>query len=235
MKAMAWLTAILALTFAGAPFVTEPFTGFRADQLPIPQENPPIQPAGYAFSIWGVIYLWLVVSCLYGAVKRPNDAEWHKTRPWLIISLAVGTAWLAIANASVLWATITIWIMLATALAALFASPAKDRLLLRAPVGLYAGWLSAASFVSLAAFLAGNGLITDAYGWALILIPAALLLAAIVQITQTKAPEYGIAVAWALVAITVRNGQDVLTIAALAAACAAIMAALALRSARQAA
>lgn len=229
---MAWVTAILAITFAGAPFVTSPFTGFRPDQLPVPQVDPPIQPAGYAFSIWGVIYLWLIVSALYGAVQRGTDSAWNRTRPWLIVSLAVGTVWLAIANASVLWATVTIWMMLLTALAALFASPAKDRLLLRAPVALYAGWLSAASFVALAAILAGNGVLTGAYTWALILIPAALILAASVQITSRNTPEYGIAVAWALMAITIKNGTDLVVIAAVAGAAALIMLALAYRSAR---
>ena len=68
MKAAAWLTALLAITFAGSPLVTSPFTGFRADQLPIPQVAPPLQPAGYAFSIWGVIYLWLIASCIFGAL-----------------------------------------------------------------------------------------------------------------------------------------------------------------------
>ncbi|MEO1705503.1 MAG: hypothetical protein AAFR50_09245, partial [Pseudomonadota bacterium] len=128
MKAAAWLTAFLAITFAGSPLVTSPFTGFRADQLPIPQVDPPIQPAGYAFSIWGVIYLWLIASCIFGALKRADDPGWQATRPWLIVSLAVGTFWLGIANTSVLWATITIWIMLVTALGALLSSPATDRL-----------------------------------------------------------------------------------------------------------
>ena len=231
MKAMAWITALLAITFAISPFFANPFTGFRADQLPIPQVDPPIQPAGYAFSIWGVIYLWLIVSGLYGAIKRADDPAWQATRPWLIVSLLVGTFWIGIANASVFWATVTIWIMLATALGALIASPASDRWLLRAPIGLYAGWLSAASFVALSATLAGNGVFTDSYGWALILIPAALVLAAVVQLTQKSAPEYGIAVAWALVAITVANGSAVLTVTLLAAAAAAMMAALAIRSA----
>ena len=59
---IAVLTFILALAFALAPALTNPFTGFTADQLPVPQIDPPIQPAGYAFAIWGLIYLWLIAS-----------------------------------------------------------------------------------------------------------------------------------------------------------------------------
>ena len=42
----AFLTLVVALAFALAPAVTNPFSGFEADQLPIPQIDPPIQPAG---------------------------------------------------------------------------------------------------------------------------------------------------------------------------------------------
>lgn len=229
MTPMAWLTFLLSVAFAVSPLFTDPFTGFRADQLPVPQVNPPIQPAGYAFAIWGVIYLWLIASAGFGALKRAQDPAWQATRPWLIVSLGIGTFWIAIANASVLWATVTIWMMLATALIALVKSPVTDRLWLRAPLGLYAGWLSAASFVSLAALLAGNDVITDGYGWALILIPAAFLLAATVQISQTRALEYGLAVAWAFLAIVVANQGLVEILASVAAAFILI---LAIRSAR---
>ncbi|MEM1237183.1 MAG: hypothetical protein AAGI10_09450 [Pseudomonadota bacterium] len=229
MKLTAWLTALLAITFAGAPLVTAPFTGYREDQLPVPQLDPPIQPEGYAFAIWGVIYLWLIASTLFGALKRAEDPAWQATRPALIVSLLIGTFWLAIANASAFWATITIFAMLATTLIALRNSPIQDRWLLRSPIALYAGWLSAASFVSLGALLAGNAILTDAYGWALILIAAAALLAATVQWRELKAPEYGVAVAWAITAIAVKNSGAILI---LAAASTLIIAALALRSAR---
>ncbi|MEO0486051.1 MAG: hypothetical protein AAF092_09075 [Pseudomonadota bacterium] len=233
MKLMAWVVAALAITFAAAPLVTDPFTGFRADQLPVPQLDPPIQPAGYAFAIWGVIYIWLIVSGVFGALKRAEDASWQATRPWLIVSLAVGTPWLAIANTSAFWATVTIWVMLGTALAALLRSPRQDRLLLRAPLALYAGWLSAASFVSLGALLAGYGILFDALDWALTLTLAATMLAATVQWKEPRAPEYGTAVAWALTAIAVKNGDTQLSLALLAAVCASAMIALAIRSARR--
>ncbi len=42
-----------------------------------------------------------------------------------------------------IWATVLIFFMLATALAALIMAGSEDRLWLREPVGLYAGWLTA--------------------------------------------------------------------------------------------
>ncbi len=228
----AYVTLALALSFALSPLITEPFTGFREDQLPLPQLNPAIQPAGYAFSIWGVIYLWLIAGAGFGVLKRCDNPAWGTMRLWLIVSLGIGTFWLWIANTSALWATLTIWMMLASAIAALKTAPKTDRWFGRAPVALYAGWLSAASFVSLAVLLAGNGIGPGGLTWAYILIPVALVLAAYVQISTQGAPEYGIAVAWALIGIVVANWAGVAGVAALAGFSAGIIAGLALRSAR---
>jgi len=202
----ALLTLLFTLTFVGSPALTTPFSGFEADQLPIPQIDPPIQPEGYAFAIWGLIYGWLVVSAVYGLWKRPRSPDWDKARLPLLISLAIGTPWLAVANASAIWATVMIFGMAGFAIAALMATPRADRWWFQAPVGIYAGWLTAASFVSLGSTAAGFGLVTDAMGWAYLGIGLALITALVVQLRAPRAPEYGLTVIWALVGIVVANG-----------------------------
>ncbi|SEW03022.1 hypothetical protein SAMN04488515_0730 [Cognatiyoonia koreensis] len=202
----AYLTLLLAVAFAAAPFITSPFSGFEADQLPIPQVDPPVQPAGYAFAIWGVIYAWLIISALYGALNRPDAPDWDDARWPLNVSLAVGVPWLAIANASAVWATVTIVIMAIGAIIALARAPLDDRWLFQAPVGLYAGWLTAASFVSLATTFAGYGIGLGSFGWALVGIAGALTVAFIVLSRRQTALGYLAAVVWALVGIVVANG-----------------------------
>ena len=213
-------TAIIAFLFAGlfaaSPAFVPDFGGFRPDQFPVPQIDPPVQPEGYAFAIWGVIYLWLLVGLGYGVWKRREDAGWHAMRLALIPSLAVGSVWLAVAVASPVWASVLIWVMLITALLALFRSPAEDRWFAALPVGLYAGWLSAASCVSLGLLAAGYGY-TDGTTAALAAIFLALVIASAVQSQLKRAPSYGIAVIWALVAVVVHNMASNVTVAALAA------------------
>ena len=209
------LTLIFTATFVVSPAFTRPFSGFRADQLPIPQIEPPIQPEGYAFAIWGLIYGWLVVSAVFGMIKRSNDAAWNTARKPLIISLAVGTPWLAVANASAVWATVLIFVMAGSAIWSLLRAPAADMWLLKVPVAIYAGWLTAACFVSLGSTAAGYGILTNALGWAYIGIIGALLVAAPV-LMRSKATAYGLTVVWALVAIIVANGTDIVTVSALA-------------------
>ncbi|MBE0414597.1 hypothetical protein [Yoonia sp.] len=215
-RALAALTLLVTATFVLSPALTAPFSGFRADQLPFPQINPPVQPAGYAFAIWGLIYAWLVVSAVFGLLKRADSAAWNSVRLPLIISLGAGTPWLAVANNSAVWATVLIFVMAVSAIMALLRAPRADRWWLRAPVGIYAGWLTAASFVALASTAAGYGLVMGPLGWAYAGIIGALLVAAIVQ-RQTGAPGYGLTVIWALVGIIVANGTAEMGVSALAA------------------
>lgn len=224
MKAI--LVLVAAVIFAAAPFFSNPFGGFDPQRFPVPQVDPPAQPAGYAFSIWGLIYVWLIVHAGWGLLKRAEDAGWDETRWPLIVSLGVGASWLAVALVSPLAAMALILVMLAGALAALFAAPRSGPWLLNAPISVYAGWLTAASFVSLAVNAAGYGIGPDALAWAWIAAVGLVVVAAGVQWRLGRVPGYGLAAAWALVALGVANWPDNAGLALAAWAGAALLAAL---------
>lgn len=232
MKAILTLTA--ALAFAASPFFVPGFSGFDPELYPVPQVDPPVQPAGYAFAIWGLIYAWLILHAGFGLLKRDTDPAWDAPRWPLFLSLAIGASWLAVAMRDPVLATVLIWVMLAGALAALFQSRADpDRWLLQAPLAIYAGWLTAASAASLGLLGAGYGIITDATGWAYIGLGVALGLAAAVQTFLGRAPEYGLTVAWALVAIAVQNWSSNMPVALTACAGTLVMLGLAARTLRR--
>ncbi len=217
-----WAAGVLlaALAFGLSSFIIPDFGGFDADQFPIPQEDPPVQPAGYAFAIWAVIYLWLVAGAIYGLLWRATAPDWAEMRPYLALSLIVGAGWLPVAKLSAFAAAILIWVMLIPALIALFRAPLLDRWWARAPIGLYAGWLSAASFVAIGLCLAGWGVMGEVQA-AILCLVLAVGLAAYIQIAIEGVPEYGFAVVWALVAVAVNNltgGAFLVAILALAGA-----------------
>lgn len=214
---LAYLTLALAVAFAISPAFTDPFTGFEENQLPIPQIDPPIQPAGYAFAIWGLIYGWLIVSGVFGVWARAGDDGWSRARVPLSLSLLVGVPWLAIANASAIWATVAILWMAGFALLALINAPRDDRWWLQAPVAIYAGWLTAASCVSIGTTLAGYGVAFGSFGWAIAGILLALAVSLLMYRKRPEAPEYLATVIWALVGIIVANGAAQIWITGLAA------------------
>ena len=204
---MPYLLLIAAVLFAVSPAFSPSFSGYEPNQYPIPQVSPPGLPASYAFSIWGLIYAWLIVSAAFGAFARRDAADWQPMRAPLLLSLAVGVPWLTVASVSPVWATVLIWVMWAGAVVALWQAPRRDMWLASVPTGLYAGWLTAASSVSTALLLGGYG-VFSAPNAALVGTVLALVLS--LGVMSTRASPYGFAVAvvWALIALAVRNASD---------------------------
>ena len=69
-----------AIAFLVTPVVSPPITGYDAARFPVYIPRPYIQPAGYAFSIWGLMYAWLTVHAVFGLTRRADDLAWDVTR-----------------------------------------------------------------------------------------------------------------------------------------------------------
>lgn len=226
MTLRALLLLIVTLCFGAAPLVTPPFTGYDPQGFPVVIDRPSIQPAGYAFAIWSVIYLWLFIHAGYGFWKRARSLDWDATRLPLTLSIGLGTLWLWIANAAPVLATVAILLMLATALAAfLLSDEFYDRWLLSAPLAIYAGWLSAAAAVSTGVVASGYGLLTD-FQAAVAMLAFVLALSTLVQWLRPEMPVYGLTVIWALVGIVIANATANPFVALLACGAIAAMASL---------
>lgn len=202
--ALPYLALIAIAAFVLSPLVTDPFSGFDPDRFPVPQIAPPVQPAGYAFSIWGLIYLWLAVSALFGVMARRADAGWQRMRLPLILSLGPGAAWLWVAGLSPIWATLLIFWMLGFALLAMLRAPGADRWLAQAPVAIYAGWLTAAAHVSLGISLGGYGLAPSDIA-AVLSLALATGVALVILYQRPDLFTYGLAVIWAVIGVLVAN------------------------------
>lgn len=204
-RPLALILFLATIAFAVAPFITPPFTGYRPGQFPVEIVRPAIQPAGYAFAIWSVIYLWLILHAGYGLWKRQDDPAWARVRPALTVALVLGTVWLGIAGASPIWATAVILVMAAAAILAFLQAPtAPDRWLLSAPLAIFAGWLTAASLVSTGILLAGYGY-TGNEEAAYDMLAVVLILTPLIQSRRPRMPIYTLTVAWALAGVAVAN------------------------------
>ncbi len=210
------------MTFALSPFLFPDFGGFEPDRYPVPQDHPAVQPAGWAFAIWGLVYLGLIAHAAFGLFQHKDDAAWDRGRPALFIWLAVGTIWLPVPLASPIWATVLIWAMLISVLVSLYQMRgARPHWQANWPVALYAGWLPAASFVSIGLLLAGYGVLPE--------IPSAiiaLVLAtgfALFHQVMLGHWTYGAAVAWGFAGIAVANLGSQLPVAVLAAVAALLI------------
>ena len=219
----ALLLAILAMV--AAPALTPAFTGYDPATFPVRIERPAIQPAGYAFSIWGLIYLWLLAHAAFGLLKRRNDPAFLRPALPLLVSGLLGSVWLAIASSAPITATFVILVMGGLAmLAYLRADQTQDRWLLAAPLAIYAGWLTAACGVSVGVILAGYGVLSNT-GAALLMLTVVIAVALFVQARRPKMPVYGATVVWAAIGVVLANWPDT-PIVAYTAALGAVMVAL---------
>jgi hypothetical protein len=185
-----------------------------------------LRVAGYAFSIWGVIYAWLLVYAARQALPRTPETRLLRAFGWPSLLALLGIGWWIVA-AAVDAELMTIVLIFASS-AALLVPLLRDARLVRAepsrsvdrwtviwPLGLLAGWLSIASLVNLLTVLTGNGdlpAVLPPLGWGLLAVAVAALLA--IGVTwRARTLSYPIPIAWGLVAVFAAEQADDLPLA----------------------
>jgi hypothetical protein len=176
----------------------------------------PVLPAGWAFVIWGPIYLGFLGYAIYQLLPAQRSRAVHRaTGWWLAVSAVLNMAWIIAFSARyVLLAELLILALLAV-LARVYgrlsrerAGGPAERVALRLPVALYTGWVSLAVVAGTAATgvrlgLPGDGALAEIAA-VLILLVAAGVVSSVIT-CATAVVGYAAAVVWALVGIAL-NG-----------------------------
>lgn len=120
------------------------------------QPRASIQPMKPAFSIWAVIFPWLLASAAFATrTALPDDASLA-----LVGSLALATAWALVVarqgSVRQFVPPLLLGLSAAVALVAVSQTTEDDPWLARFPLGLYAGWLSVATTLGLAIWRPGT-------------------------------------------------------------------------------
>lgn len=178
-----------------------------------------ITPAGYAFSIWGFIYLAMFVFCIYHlreAFKKESTADFiPKIGWWFIIANLANAAWVVAFTSNMIGLSVLIMIILFIALLKVvininmekWDAPVPIIAYIWWPFSLYFGWINMAVIANISAWFVsvgwdGNPL--DPVSWAIII----LIVAAIIFITMTwtrNMREYASVGAWGIIGVAVKN------------------------------
>ncbi|MFA5580563.1 MAG: hypothetical protein WDA25_01265 [Paracoccaceae bacterium] len=193
---------VLAIAFAASPLVSDGFGGFYPESFPVQVERWPAQPVGWAFSIWGVIYIALIAGAGWAVWRPAQSPGWGRAAWPLGISLGIGIFWIEAALRAPVIATAMIVPMAAAAIMAMRRAGPDWRAWL--PMGLYAGWLTAASGVAVSVVLTGYGLAGPRVA-AIALILVVLAVALTVAATRPRIWSYTFGVGWALLGVIVAN------------------------------
>ena len=227
------------------PYIVNPFRdGQDAVRAGAPSQ---VEPAAYAFAIWGPIYLLALAYAIWQLLPAGRrDPMTARIAPFALPLYLGSSVWLLAADEQLpLWLTMPILAAMACcAIAALWLSlrsetPTLSRVLfLTLPFGLYAGWTTCATFVNVAEVAPQYGF--DRFGldtpiYAAVSIAAATLAAGFVLIRARGAITYALPVAWALTAIIIAaqtRAYDQIVLYAAAAALTAVIAIAALSKLR---
>src|SRR5687768_10036642 len=152
---------VLVATIGSIVFNALAAAGYVNDVTPaaISAKYPtPLTPAGYAFSIWSLIYLGLIAYSIYQLLPS-NLARLRGIRSLYIMSCVLNCAWIYVWHYERIGVSLAVIVMLWAVLMLIIynirghASTA-DTWILQATFGLYAGWVTAASLVNFMVMLA---------------------------------------------------------------------------------
>lgn len=183
-------------------------------------------PAGYAFSIWGLIYGATLVYAVMALLPSQLDVRMHdRVAPWLVLTNALGMLWLLLFTSESLGPSVLVILAMFTS-SLLAYSIASDHVKSeglsrwwRAPFALWLGWLAVASLANLnVALVAATGQFGPFAGpvWACVLLIAAAAFALTIEMLYDD-PIVAFVVSWAAAAIAVASWDQATLVAVVAA------------------
>jgi len=176
-------------------------------------------PAGYVFSIWGLIYLGLIIYTIFQALPSQRDNPILKQiAPYYWISSLANSLWIFLWQYEVftltIFAMLTLLVTLVLIYLKLNKSTGVQKWLVRLPFSIYLGWITVATvanFSQLLYYLNWSAFNISGAVWAVIMIAVASLLG-ILMIWKEMDPFYVLVLIWAFIGISVSQADTALVV-----------------------
>jgi hypothetical protein len=176
-----------------------------------------ITPAGYAFSIWGLIYLLLFGFIVYQWIsyfKKQFEKSIDPTFLWLGLSNLLNALWIVVWTAEqLLLSVLVIFGLLATLLKIILSlqiglRPNKPSQFISLPIGIYTGWIIVASVVNLSVWFFSKGwLLSHEVIWTNLVIFIAVCIYTFILLKRNMMSTSLVGI-WAIIAISARQWNN---------------------------
>jgi hypothetical protein len=173
-------------------------------------------PAGYVFSIWGVIYLGLLAFTVYQFLPRNRtNATIRSIAGWFLLSCAMNSTWIFLWHYGYYALTLIVMLVLLLSLVMVYmrlgigttAYSGASFWCVRLPFSIYLGWICVATIANVTALLdyvQWNGFGLSPELWTVVLLGITVALAGI--FTETRKDVFLVSVLlWALVGIAAKH------------------------------
>jgi benzodiazapine receptor len=175
-------------------------------------------PAGYVFSIWGLIYLALVAYAIYQALPaQAHNPDLRRTAYPFVLSSLANIAWIFLWHYEVFPLTVVVMLALLVCLIAIYRIldigrkqiSGGMRWLVHLPFSIYLGWITVATIANVTSLLSywnwsGWGISPEA--WTLIMLAIATAVGGLVSFTRGDI-AYASVLIWAFVGIAVKHSN----------------------------
>jgi hypothetical protein len=200
-----------------------PINGYNTGQISAFYPNAFV-PAGFTFSIWGVIYLLLLsytIGFTYYTLKQEQNpkafALIERINIYFLLTCVFNMSWIVAWHYLQIELSLVIMLLFLITLIQLFLKSntiARDltltqRFILQTPFIMYLGWISVATIANTTALLVAykwTALCIAPVYWSASMILIALLLA-VLMLKKFKAVPFALVVAWALWGIKASQGS----------------------------
>ncbi|MDY0091473.1 MAG: tryptophan-rich sensory protein [Candidatus Vecturithrix sp.] len=191
-------------------------------------------PAPVTFSIWGLIYLFLLAFVVYQLFPAQHTALFlNRIGYWFALSCVLNCAWLVLWHYERFALTLIVMLGLVGSLIAIYQhlnigyrrTSEREKWAVHVPFSLYLGWISVATLANLSVVvytlnLDSLGLPPIVFTLILVLIATGL---AISMMLRRNEIAYPLVIVWALIGIAARHQQALPVIAVLSALLACVI------------
>lgn len=180
-------------------------------------------PAGLTFSIWSVIYIFLIVFVIYQArdvfkTEKEDIPYIEQINVYFILSCVFNSTWIIVWLYGLIAFSLIIMILLLLVLIIAYLRlniarneiSTKDKIIIWIPFSLYLGWISIATIANVTVFLVSinwDGFGISSLVWTFIILIVAMILTLTVLNTR-KDRIYPLVTIWALIGVIIRRYES---------------------------
>ncbi len=178
-----------------------------------------ITPAGYTFSIWGLIYMLLLIFIIYQALPGNREQSFLSKVSFLFaLSGILNVLWLFLWHYELITLSVMLMFALLATLIAIYLRldigrvdvALREKVCVHVPFSVYLGWITVASIANVAValtFVGWDGGGVEPVTWAMLVIVVALLITLAVIATRKDA-AYSLVLVWALAGIMAKQIEN---------------------------
>lgn len=175
-------------------------------------------PANYVFSIWGIIYTFLIGFGIYQALpsQRENPLI-RRIGYWFALTCAMNAGWLFMFHYNLFGFSMIAMVILLAALIVIYlhigigrkAVSSRDKWLVHVPFSIYLGWITVATVANAAYVLYdaqwdGLGIGGDVWAAVMLVVAAVITLGIIIRHSDIA---YTLVILWALAGIVIKQAE----------------------------